>query len=234
MPRCYKRITEKTRRSFAAIPYFLRSFACLVALELVSRAMVVRSGDFSPGFTVLENFESYPSSAFPTTWRRAKDDARLIYRVETENDNHFLRAVAKPGDVIARINEDEVRTESDFSALLGEAGSGALVNFTIFSRNHPTPESVEVKLGGSFQPVFEKRFFMNFQMTLPGPLAALGILRLVERADPSPLAVHAVTVALPVASLAAVIVVGLLEGALVGGALARVRRLLRGPTAASK
>ncbi len=56
--------------------------------------MVVRSGDFSPGFTVLENFESYPSSAFPTTWRRAKDDARLIYRVETENDNHFLRARA--------------------------------------------------------------------------------------------------------------------------------------------
>ena len=56
--------------------------------------MVVRSADFSPGFTVLENFESYPSSAFPTTWRRAKDDARLIYRVETENDNHFLRARA--------------------------------------------------------------------------------------------------------------------------------------------
>src|SRR6266705_529036 len=66
-------------------------------------------------------------------------------------------------------------TESDFSALLGEAGSGALVNFTIFSGNHPTPESVEVKLGGSFQPVFEKRFFMNFQKTLPGPLTALGI-----------------------------------------------------------
>jgi len=81
----------------------------------------------------------------------------------------------KPGDVIARINEDEVRTESDFSALLGEAGSGALVNFTIFSGNHPTPESVEVKLGGSFQPVFEKRFFMNFQLTLPGPLTTLGI-----------------------------------------------------------
>jgi hypothetical protein len=74
-----------------------------------------------------------------------------------------------------------------------------------------------------------------------GPLAALGILRLLERADPSPLAVRLVVIALPIASVAAVIVAGALTGALDGpphkvtrAALARLRRLLRWRTAASK
>jgi len=45
-------------------------------------------------FTVLENFEAYANGAFPSKWRRRSDEALRIYRVESENGNHFLRAYA--------------------------------------------------------------------------------------------------------------------------------------------
>jgi len=93
-----------------------------------------------------------------------------------------------PGDIIVRVNDGEVKSVDDFSFMLREAGSGAPVNFTVLTPNHLTPESVVVKLGGSFQTIFEKKVFTNFATTVPGPLAQLGIetIAVSTRFSPEP------------------------------------------------
>jgi len=80
-----------------------------------------------------------------------------------------------PGDVIVRVNEGDVKSVDDFSFMLGQAGSGAPVQFTVVTPNHPTPESLTVKLGGSFQSDVQKQFFTDFAFSFDGPLASLGI-----------------------------------------------------------
>lgn len=49
----------------------------------------------------LENFEQYPSHAFPQKWkvRGDEDEARMVYRVAEENGNRFLRAHAEKQSV---------------------------------------------------------------------------------------------------------------------------------------
>ena len=71
-------------------------------------------------------------------------------------------ALAKlyPGDVIVRVNQEEVRSAEEFSKMLGEAGSGKQVRFSVRRPTSPTPLSVDVKLGGSFDPLFKWRFEM--------------------------------------------------------------------------
>lgn len=71
-------------------------------------------------------------------------------------------ALAKlyPGDVIVRVNQEEVKTAEEFSKLLGEAGSGKQVKFWVRRPSSPMPLPVDVKLGGSFDPLFRWRFEM--------------------------------------------------------------------------
>lgn len=64
------------------------------------------------------------------------------------------------GDVILRVNQDDVRSTEQFSRLLGEAGSGERVEFTIKRPDASGPFSVPVTLGGSFAPMFEWHFEM--------------------------------------------------------------------------
>jgi len=64
------------------------------------------------------------------------------------------------GDVIMRVNQDEIKSTEQFSRLLGEAGSGERVEFTIKRPDASGPFSVPVTLGGSFAPLFEWRFEM--------------------------------------------------------------------------
>jgi S1-C subfamily serine protease len=45
----------------------------------------------------------------------------------------------RPGDVIVRVNDFEVKSPEDFSFFLNEAGSGATVNFTFFRGQTPKP-----------------------------------------------------------------------------------------------
>jgi S1-C subfamily serine protease len=78
-------------------------------------------------------------------------------------------AKLRPGDVIMRVNEDEVKTEEDFTWFLGEAGSGSDVRFTIARPGQLTPESIQVKLGGSLEPVSSKFELGN----LPGADASM-------------------------------------------------------------
>jgi S1-C subfamily serine protease len=48
------------------------------------------------------------------------------------------RADLRPGDVIVRVNNFEVKSPEDFSFFLNEAGSGATVNFTFFRGQTPS------------------------------------------------------------------------------------------------
>ena len=71
-------------------------------------------------------------------------------------------ALAKlhPGDVIVSVNKEEVKGAEEFSKLLGDAGSGAQVQFAVRRPGLASEMPVDVKLGGSFDPVFEWRFEM--------------------------------------------------------------------------
>ena len=68
-------------------------------------------------------------------------------------------AKLRPGDVIMRVNQTEVKNAEQFSRLLGEAGTGERVEFTVKRPDTAVPFSVPVTLGGSFAP-----FEMNFEM----------------------------------------------------------------------
>lgn len=67
-------------------------------------------------------------------------------------------AKLRAGDVILRVNENDVKTAEEFSKLLGDAGWGVPVEFTVRRPDTPTPFSVPVTLGRSFGPMFEWHF----------------------------------------------------------------------------
>ena len=79
----------------------------------------------------------------------------------------------KAGDIILRVNQNEINSTEQFSRLLGEAGSGEQVEFTVKRPEASTLFSVPVTLGGSFFPMFEWRLEMNWPKPLG--LQALGI-----------------------------------------------------------
>ena len=68
-------------------------------------------------------------------------------------------AKLRPGDVIIRVNQTEVKNAEQFSRLLGEAGTGERVEFTVKRPDAAAPFSVPVTLGGSYAP-----FEMPFEM----------------------------------------------------------------------
>ncbi|PYS57947.1 MAG: hypothetical protein DMF74_24820, partial [Acidobacteria bacterium] len=86
-------------------------------------------------------------------------------------------AVAKlhPGDVIVSVNKEEVKSAEEFSKLLGDAGSGAQVQFAVRRPGLASEVPVDVKLGGSFDPVFEWRFEMPPIQPSAVGLKSLGI-----------------------------------------------------------
>ncbi len=75
-------------------------------------------------------------------------------------------AQLRAGDVIVSVNKDEVKTAEEFSALLGQIGCGERVNFTVRRPTTSAPVSVDVKLGSSFEPLFEYKFEMPV-ITMP-------------------------------------------------------------------
>lgn len=78
------------------------------------------------------------------------------------------RARLHPGDVIVRVNDGEVKNAEDFSTLLSEAGSGEQVQFAVRRPNSTQTESVAVKLGGSFEPMFKWHFEGPFVTAMQG------------------------------------------------------------------
>lgn len=65
-----------------------------------------------------------------------------------------------PGDVIVSVNQEDVKSAEEFSKLLGEAGSGKQVKFSVRRPSSPAPLSIDATLGGSFDPLFRWRFEM--------------------------------------------------------------------------
>ena len=63
-------------------------------------------------------------------------------------------AAMRPGDVILRVNDGEVKSEDDFSLLLDEAVGGNPVRFTLVRPDRVGPEAVVVKLSESVDPLF--------------------------------------------------------------------------------
>ncbi|HLA12572.1 MAG TPA: PDZ domain-containing protein [Pyrinomonadaceae bacterium] len=66
-------------------------------------------------------------------------------------------AALRPGDVILRVNDGEVRSVEDFSWMLEEAGPGGLLRFTVARPGKTSPEAVEVKLSEAPDPFFGLR-----------------------------------------------------------------------------
>ncbi|HMH45012.1 MAG TPA: PDZ domain-containing protein [Pyrinomonadaceae bacterium] len=64
-------------------------------------------------------------------------------------------AKLQAGDVIVRVNQKDVKSSEEFSNLLGRAGSGEQVEFTVKRPNAAAPFEVPVTLGGSFVPTFD-------------------------------------------------------------------------------
>jgi len=73
---------------------------CVFLVLMLSVATVTQGSDqiaLTETIVALENFEQYPSQAFPSNWkvRGDEEDARLVYRVAEEDGNHFLHARAE-------------------------------------------------------------------------------------------------------------------------------------------
>jgi S1-C subfamily serine protease len=72
-----------------------------------------------------------------------------------------------PGDVIVRVNQEEVKNADVFSSLLDRAGSGEQVVFTLKRPDASAPLEIPVKLGSSFAPGFEWTFGFPEPATTP-------------------------------------------------------------------
>jgi len=84
-------------------------------------------------------------------------------------------AKLQPGDVIMRVNQEDVASAEEFSELLGAAGSGKDVRFTVRRPTVTTNVAVEVKLGSSFEPLFQWHFDMPLVTPTPNGLQQFGV-----------------------------------------------------------
>jgi len=85
------------------------------------------------------------------------------------------RAKLQPGDVIVRVDKEDVASAEEFSKLLGEAGGGKEVRFTVQRPNASATVSVDVKLGSSFEPLFKWHFEMPVVTPMPNGLQHFGV-----------------------------------------------------------
>jgi hypothetical protein len=73
----------------------------VMILSVVSVARASEPIALSEHVVSLENFEEYPSHAFPQEWkvRGNNEEARQVYRITEEKGNHFLHAYAEKQEV---------------------------------------------------------------------------------------------------------------------------------------
>jgi S1-C subfamily serine protease len=86
-------------------------------------------------------------------------------------------AVAKlyAGDIIVQVNKEVIESSEEFSKVLGDAGSGREVQFLVRRPSAPEPLAIDVKLGGSFEPLFKYRFELSQVAATPTGLEGLGV-----------------------------------------------------------
>jgi S1-C subfamily serine protease len=81
-------------------------------------------------------------------------------------------ASLRAGDVILKVNNEDVHSDDDFSWMLDEAGPSSLVTMTLARPDRVTEEAVNVELRGLLNP----EFAFNFQNSAPsGTLISQGI-----------------------------------------------------------
>lgn len=101
-----------------------------------------------------------------TGWREAQwtklfADQEGILLLQVMPGTPAARAELRRGDVIMKVNNDTVKSAEDFSAFLGDVGSGEQVKFTVMRPDAVGPFAISVKLGAAFdQP-------SNWQFELP-------------------------------------------------------------------
>jgi S1-C subfamily serine protease len=91
-------------------------------------------------------------------------------------------AALRPGDVILRVNDGDVKNAEDFSWLLEEAGPGKSVHFTVARPGNLAPEAIEVRLSEAPDSFFRGKtpafgmgmpeVNMERTITIPGPVSS--------------------------------------------------------------
>jgi serine protease Do len=85
-------------------------------------------------------------------------------------------AKLRAGDVIVSVDDKDVKSAEEFSAMLSKAGSGEEVRFVVQRPKTDAPFKLDVTLGGAFQPLFEWPFQMPKMPTFEiSGLNALGV-----------------------------------------------------------
>src|SRR5258707_4261532 len=85
------------------------------------------------------------------------------------------QAELRRGDVIMKVNNDSVKSAEDFSAFLGDAGSGEQVKFTVMRPDAVGPFAISVKLGAAFDQPFNWPFELPRVSTAQIGLESVGI-----------------------------------------------------------
>jgi serine protease Do len=84
-------------------------------------------------------------------------------------------AELRRGDVIMKVNNDAVKSAEDFSAFLGDVGSGEQVKFTVLRPDAVGPFAISVTLGAALDQPFSWQFEMPRVSTARVGLESVGI-----------------------------------------------------------
>jgi S1-C subfamily serine protease len=109
----------------------------------------------------LEKFHSIGWAEVDAAWLKAARKGIVLTTVAPGTPAAL--ADLRPGDVILRVNDFEVKTAEDFSFFLNEAGSGANVNFTFLRGPEPAPAPPHAPLAAPPAPALAP------QPAWPGP-----------------------------------------------------------------
>jgi len=105
----------------------------------------------------------------PEMARALAQKQRGIFLTSVAPGSPAAIAALRPGDVILRINEEEIKSATDFSWFLDEARPGSAFNFTVARPGKLALEAVEVKLKESPDPLFGLRMLEDFAPPSFGP-----------------------------------------------------------------
>ncbi|HET9525489.1 MAG TPA: S1C family serine protease, partial [Pyrinomonadaceae bacterium] len=78
-------------------------------------------------------------------------------------DSPAARAALRAGDVILKIDGNEIQSTNDFTWWLEQAGPSSSVRFTVARPDRPTEEALNVKLSGLFEPAISFNFRNSFR-----------------------------------------------------------------------
>jgi len=108
-------------------------------------------------------------------WAKFFADQAGILLLQVMPGTPAALAELRRGDVIMKVNNDAVKSAEDFSAFLGDVGSGEQVKFTVMRPDAVGPFAISVKLGAAFDQPFNWQFEMPRVSTAQVGLESAGI-----------------------------------------------------------